>query len=157
MGQVAECTPSPDSPTPEIQSVLDCTADEFDLLVYLVASHHGKVRVALHASPKDQNYRARTGDSNGLPIRGVRNSDCLPAISITPAESRLPKLPLNLDPAALGLSVRTGASWRERSQSVLKKYGPAGLAYLESILRAADVEASRLKTEDPSLLSEVAE
>jgi len=155
-GQKPELSASSTSPpTPEIQSILNCSADEFNLLVYLVASHHGKVRVAFHASPKDQDYQARSGDLNGLPIRGVRGGDCLPAISISPDGLPLPELPLTLDPAALGLSVQTGASWRERCQSVLNKYGPAGLAYLESILRAADVEASRLKTEDPSLLSEV--
>ncbi len=150
MGQEPELTASSTNPpTPEIQSILNCSADEFDLLVYLVASHHGKVRVALHASPKDQDYRVRSGDPNGLPIRGVRDGDCLPAISFSPDGPLLPELPLTLDPAALGLSVQTGASWRERCQSLLIRHGPGTLALLEAILRAADVEASRLTTEDP--------
>jgi len=41
-------------PTSIIEQTLDCSAGAFDLLAYLVASHHGKVRVALHAAPKDQ-------------------------------------------------------------------------------------------------------
>jgi CRISPR-associated endonuclease/helicase Cas3 len=42
------------APTPCEQAVLACSCDEFDLLAYLVASHHGKVRVALHAAQRDQ-------------------------------------------------------------------------------------------------------
>ena len=55
-------------PSPSAQSILSCSAESFNLLVYLVASHHGKVRAALHAGPKDQDYRDR--DNRGLPIRG---------------------------------------------------------------------------------------
>jgi CRISPR-associated endonuclease/helicase Cas3 len=139
-------------PTPSIQQILDCTAERFDLLVYLVASHHGKVRVALHAAPKDQEYRDR--DGRGLPIRGVREGDRLPAIAIDPAWPLLPELSLTLEPAAIGLSTRTGASWRERCLGLLDLFGPTGLAYVESLLRAADVRASRMTTNDPALVQE---
>jgi CRISPR-associated endonuclease/helicase Cas3 len=138
--------------TPAIQQILDCTAERFDLLVYLVASHHGKVRVSLHAAPKDQEYRDR--DGRGLPIRGVREGDRLPAVAIDPASPSLPELSLTLEPAAMGLSTRTGASWRERCLGLLERFGPAALAYLESLLRAADVRASRMTTGDPALTQE---
>ena len=46
IGKELELTVSSESPTPAIQEVLNCSEDEFNLLVYLVASHHGKVRVA---------------------------------------------------------------------------------------------------------------
>jgi CRISPR-associated endonuclease/helicase Cas3 len=140
-------------PTPSLRQILDCSAETFDLLVYLVASHHGKVRVALHAAPKDQEYRDR--DGRGLPIRGVREGDQLPAVVIDFHAAPLPVLALTLEPAALGLSTRTGASWRERCLGLLDRYGPAALAYLESLLRAADVRASRLNTPDPALPKEV--
>ena len=143
------------APPAIIQPVLDCSADEFNLLAYLVMSHHGKVRVALHAAPKDQDYRDR--DQRGLPIRGVREGDRLPAIALESVASPLPELSLTLEPAALGLSTRTGASWRERCLSLLNRFGPAGLAYLESLLRAADIRASRLKTNDPELQQEVSQ
>ncbi len=39
-------------PTQLEADLLGCSAAEFDLLAYLVASHHGKVRVSLHASPE---------------------------------------------------------------------------------------------------------
>ncbi|MFW6098809.1 MAG: CRISPR-associated endonuclease Cas3'', partial [bacterium] len=139
-------------PTPLELAVLDLDAEQFNLLVYLVASHHGKVRVALHASPKDQDYVDR--DGRGLPIRGVREDDTIPSIPLAAEESPLPKLPMTLEPAKLGLSPRTGASWRERTLDLLDRYGPTSLAYLEAILRAADVRASRLNTPDPTLNTE---
>lgn len=143
------------SPPPAARQILDFSADRFDLLAYLVASHHGKVRVALHAAPKDQEYRDR--DGRGLPIRGVREADELPAIAISANSSALPPLKLTLEPAALGLSARTGSSWRERHIRLIEQYGPAALAYLEALLRAADVRASRLKTADPAFPEEVSE
>jgi CRISPR-associated endonuclease/helicase Cas3 len=141
------------APTLAVQQVLDCSADEFNLLAYLVASHHGKVRAGLHAAPKDQDYRDR--DHRGLPIRGVREGDQLPGICLDSSATPLPELSLTLEPAALGLSTRTGASWRERCDQLLTQFGPGGLAFLESLLRAADVRASRLHTNDPALQNEV--
>lgn len=148
-------TPPPEAtatPAPIIQQIIDCSAEMFNLLVYLVASHHGKVRAALHAAPKDQEYRDR--DGRGLPIRGVREGDRLPEIPFDHGASLLPEVTLTLEPATIGLSSRTGASWRERCLGLIERFGPAGLAYLESLLRAADIRASRLKTNDPALLQE---
>jgi CRISPR-associated endonuclease/helicase Cas3 len=141
-------------PPAEIQEVLACTSEEFDLLAYLVASHHGKVRVALHAAPADQDYQPVPGDTNGLPIRGIRTGDRLPSISLTPDAPPLPDLPLTLEPSAMGLSFETGASWRERTQRLIERHGPATLGLLEALLRAADVRASRLVTEDPAFAKE---
>ncbi|NLT69005.1 MAG: CRISPR-associated endonuclease Cas3'' [Acidobacteria bacterium] len=143
-----------DLPPPQsVQQVINCSAETFDLLAYLVASHHGKVRAALHASPKDQEYRDR--DGRGLPIRGVREGDRLSEVMIDSPPMPVPALSLTLEPAALGLSTRTGASWRERCLQLFDRYGPALLAYLEALLRAADVRASRMNTADPALLEEV--
>lgn len=130
------------------RQVLECTAAEFDLLAYLVLSHHGKVRVALHAGPKDQEYVA--ADDRGLPIRGVREGDALPAISLD-GVSELPALSLSLAPAALGLSPITGRSWRDRTEDLLRTHGPGALAFLEAILIAADRRASKRTNDDPLL------
>ncbi len=132
-----------------VQSLLDCTPEQFDLLIYLIASHHGKVRGALLASPSDQDYRDR--DHRGLPIRGVREDDQLPAIEVNATGEKTPELTLTLEPARLGLSTRTGASWRERGLELVAQHGPTTLAYLESIFRAADVRASKLETPDSAL------
>jgi CRISPR-associated endonuclease/helicase Cas3 len=133
------------------KQVLACTAEEFDLLAYLVLSHHGKVRVALHAGPKDQEYVVR--DERGLPIRGVREGDVLPALSID-GVSTLPSLLLTLAPAALGLSPVTGLSWRDRTAALLRAHGPGTLAFLEALFVSADRRASKLTTPDPLLMSE---
>lgn len=138
--------------SPLIQRLLACSSETFDLLVYLIASHHGKVRVALHAAPKDQEYRDR--DGRGLPIRGIREGDRLPSVVLVPGEPALPEVTLTLSPANVGLSSRTGVSWRERCLGVIERHGPAALAFLEAILRAADVRASRLTTNDPALAKE---
>ncbi len=138
--------------TPLIERLLECKAEEFDLVAYLVASHHGKVRVGLHAAPKDQEYRDR--DGRGLPIRGIREGDRLPSVNLVRGEPPIPEVCLTLSPAALGLSFRTGISWRERCLGLLQQYGPASLAFLEAILKAADVRASRLMTNDSALTSQ---
>jgi CRISPR-associated endonuclease/helicase Cas3 len=137
-------------PTSLEKRVLECTAEEFDLLAYLVLAHHGKVRMAMHAGPKDQDYVPH--DDRGLPIRGVRDGDALPAISLDGVTS-LPALALTLAPAALGLSPVTGRSWRDRTGSLLRAHGPAALAYLEALLIAADRRASQFTTVDPLLVS----
>lgn len=144
----------PAPPSSLVERVLQCSPEAFDLVVYLVASHHGKVRIGLHATPKDQEYRDR--DGRGLPIRGVREGDRLPSVELAAGEAAIPEVALTLSPATIGLSSRTGVSWRERCIGLMTHHGPAALAYLEAILRAADVRASRLKTPDPALEGETA-
>ncbi|MEX1040798.1 MAG: CRISPR-associated helicase Cas3' [Pirellulaceae bacterium] len=156
LSEIGETLPTAESrtpPTPRIERLLNCTSESFDLVAYLVASHHGKVRVGLHAAPKDQEYR--DWDGRGLPIRGVREGDRLPEVKLLPDESPLPEVTLTLSPAAVGLSYRTGISWRERCIGLIDRHGPATLALLEAILRSADVRASRLTTNDPKLEPEV--
>ncbi|HZZ42843.1 MAG TPA: CRISPR-associated helicase Cas3' [Tepidisphaeraceae bacterium] len=135
-----------------IDRLLAYSAEEFDLLLYLVAAHHGKVRVALHAAPADQDYHDT--DDRGLPIRGVREGDRLPPISLVPGEPLLPEVTLTLAPASMGLSEVTGISWRERVIRLLKEHGPAKLGYLEAIMVAADRRASRITDPDPLLTLE---
>ena len=140
-------------PSQSIQAVLDLSVEDFDLLTYLVSSHHGKVRVALHSTPKDQDYIDR--DDRGLPIRGVREADRLPSVPIVEGEPAAPEIGLTLEPAFVGLSRRTGRSWRERTIALQERWGASGLAFLEALFIAADRRASMLKTIDQSLVSEV--
>ncbi|MCC7031603.1 MAG: CRISPR-associated endonuclease Cas3'' [Acidobacteria bacterium] len=136
------------APTGLEEQIVGMSAPVFDLVVYLVASHHGKVRGGLHATPKDQDYP--DCDGRGQPIRGVREADELPSVVLAPGPSAVPLLSITLQPAALGLSPTTGASWRERSIGLLNRYGPAGVAFLEALLIAADRNASALSTADPT-------
>jgi CRISPR-associated endonuclease/helicase Cas3 len=151
LGHTVPENPLNGSPSTHARAVLDCTAEEFDLLVYLVACHHGKVRLSLHASPKDQDYRPAGEDGRGLPIRGVRDGDAIPSVRLDASEPPLPELVLSLDPAALGLSFKTGRSWRERTIGLVNRFGPGTLGWLEALMIAADRRASQLRTVDPEL------
>jgi CRISPR-associated endonuclease/helicase Cas3 len=86
-----------------------------------------------------------------MPIRGVREGDHVPPPESAADGAWWPRLELTLEPAGMGLSARTGASWRDRVAGLMARFGPSGLALLEALLRAADVRASRLETADPGL------
>lgn len=130
-------------PTPLEREILDLSPDDFDLVAYLVCAHHGKVRARLHSAPVDQRATLR-GDS--LPVRGIFEGDRLPVVSLQDRDGTLHPLPeslLSLEPAALGISTLTGRSWTQRVDSLRLRHGPFALAWLEALLRAADVLASR--------------
>lgn len=131
------------------QEILDLGAEDFDLLAYLVCSHHGKVRLAWHASPADQ----QAGDEV-LRLRGVRDGEELPPLTLmdgTGCYLELPTSLLRLDAAAVGLNPLTGRSWTERVLGLLQRHGPFALAYREALLRAADQRASKAPVADPLL------
>lgn len=131
------------------QEILALDADQFDLLAYLVCSHHGKVRMAWHASPADQ-----AAADSVLRLRGVRDGEVLPALPLAMANGStidLPASELRLDAAAAGLNPRTGRGWTERVLGLLHRHGPFALAYQEALLRAADQRASRNPVADPLL------
>ncbi|CAN5772076.1 hypothetical protein BH09MYX1_BH09MYX1_36700 [soil metagenome] len=118
------------------------SSDNFDLLAYLVCAHHGKVRTSWSSTPRDQ--EAEHGG-----IHGVCEGDHLDEVTLcdrSGARSTLPRSELSLACAAMGLNGRFGASWGERVAGLLSRYGPFGLAYLESLFRVADWRASRLDT-----------
>ncbi len=128
------------------QEIVSLSADDFDLLAYLVCSHHGKVRMTWHACPADQ----EAGDSV-LRIRGIRNHEKLPSLPLLDNNNQshqLPESTLDLAPSAVGLDVRFGRGWTERVIALRQQYGPFKLAWLEACLRAADMRASRIKNVD---------
>jgi len=144
-------------PTSLEQEVLALAPQDFDLVAFLVCAHHGKVRARLHAVPVDQRASPRDGS---LPIRGIYDGDPLPAVDLEDAAGtrfRLPESRLSLEPAALGISSLTGRSWTQRVDALRDHHGPFVLAWLEALLRAADVRASRDATlSDPALSSNAA-
>ncbi len=133
---------------PLAQELSELSAVEVDLLVYLVASHHGKVRMSLRSSPDDE--RDDVPDpcqADKRQARGVRDGDALPSCQLPAAELNAtviaaPAVTMSLDLMELGLSPRFGASWRERMQLLLEQLGPFRMAYMEAMLRAADCRAS---------------
>ena len=137
------------APTAIEQEILDLSAHDFDLLAYLVCAHHGKVRMAWHASPADQK-----ADDHQLRIRGVRDGDVLPRTRLASADGEfhlLPSTTLDLSPSEAGLSQRTGRSWTERVLKLVDRFGPFTLAWLETLLRAADQRASEWQVTDKLL------
>ena len=108
---------------------------EADLPAYLIAAHHGKVRMRLRALPNEK--RAEDGR---LFARGVWDGDKLPQTDL--GGMIVPETKLDLDLMQLGEG-RFGPSWSARCQALLKQYGPFRLAFLEALLRIADWRASK--------------
>ena len=131
---------------------LDETA--LNLVLYLVMSHHGKVRATLPMSPRDQENAGKDGS---LPLRGVRDGDEIPELLLADTaqnEFEFPHVRLRLDPARLGLSKRYGPSWVERVLALRQQYGSFQLAWLEALMRVADVRASQIARPLDSRLSQ---
>ncbi len=111
-----------------------------DLVAYVIAAHHGKIRLSLRSLPgEDQPPDAKRF------ARGVWDQDPLPP---TPLGDNIlsPAIRLSLEPMELGLCEHEPfagqLSWAERMLALRDKLGPFQLALLESLLRAADERAS---------------
>ena len=122
-----------------------------NLVAFLIATHHGKVRLSLRAMP-DETPPPETeaqSDKDRLHSRGIWHGDKLPAdgapaltIDGIPTE-RFP-LKIDLSPMLLG-EVDGKPSWSAR-MIALRDAGDLGLfrlAWLETLLRAADAEGSK--------------
>ncbi len=111
-----------------------------DVIAYLIAAHHGKVRMSLRALP--QEVEAPDGR---LFARGVWDGDRLPAVQFEDGEA-VPEVELKLDLMQLGEGLQ-GPSWTTRTQRLLKDLGPFQLAWCEALVRIADWRASRAEQE----------
>jgi CRISPR-associated endonuclease/helicase Cas3 len=109
-------------------------ADHRDLIAYLIAAHHGKVRLSIRSLP-DEKGDATTPDR--LFARGIWDQDLLPAIPGLTSD----KTPLHLSLMQMGEGLQ-GPSWLARMIALRDQLGPFHLAYLETLIRAADMRAS---------------
>jgi CRISPR-associated endonuclease/helicase Cas3 len=109
--------------------------EDRDLVAYLLAAHHGKVRLSLRAlatdeAPKDLRLYAR----------GVWDGERLPDVELGDGFV-FPSTTLSLAPMLMGRQDGQ-RSLVERVIALRKDHGPFRLAYLEALVRAADVRAS---------------
>lgn len=110
------------------------TDAETDLIAYLIAAHHGKVRMRLRAMPDEP-----LPPDGRLHARGVWHGDDLPAVL---SEATV----LDLSPMEIGRGPQ-GPSWSERTAGLLERHGPFELAWLETLVRLADWRASAAEQE----------
>jgi CRISPR-associated endonuclease/helicase Cas3 len=146
LGTAAE-EPAESERLPELpltRELVALSAEEVDLVAWLVATHHGKIRVSWTSTPLDQ-------ESGHGGIAGVCDGDEIPPFEVAAADGarvELPSLRISLALAEMGIDARYGASWADRVSRLIDRYGPTNLAWLEALLRAADWRASQLATED---------
>ena len=117
----------------------DAEADS-NLIAYLIAAHHGKVRMSLRALPQENE-----APDGRLFARGVWDGDTLPEVRFQDGEI-VPATVLHLDLMQLGEGPQ-GPSWTTRTQRLLKHLGPFRLAWLEALVRIADWRATRAEQE----------
>ncbi|MBA2357310.1 MAG: CRISPR-associated endonuclease Cas3'' [Actinobacteria bacterium] len=105
------------------------------LVIYLVAAHHGRVRLSIRPAPEEE--RPPNCPEDGRFALGVADFDVLPALE-TPLGS-LPSVTLDLACMELGEGSWTEQACRLRDD---ESVGPFRLGYLEALVRIADWRAS---------------
>ena len=110
-----------------------------DLGAFLIAAHHGKVRMNLRALPRESVPKEQTVLRFA---RGIWEGDELPALDLGEGDAWQGGN-LTLSVMELGWDDATKESWTERTRELLARFGPFQLAWLETLLRIADWRASR--------------
>jgi CRISPR-associated endonuclease/helicase Cas3 len=105
------------------------------LLRYLVAAHHGRVRVSIRPAPGETLPRGAAERARFA--LGIVDGDALPSVS-TPL-GVFPAAELWLTEMELGAE---GGSWTSAVCRLRDEHGPFRLAYLEALVRVADWRAS---------------
>lgn len=115
-----------------------------DLAAYLAAAHHGKVRLGIRSLPGRGGRNPEPDRLLGYPIS---EAETLPAVDLGEG-LWIDETKLDLSIARIGLGNHDRRSWLDRTTALLDWLGPFRLAYLEAIVRAADMRASRDEQED---------
>lgn len=115
-----------------------------DLEAYLVAAHHGKVRLSLRSRPTEP-----VPDDGRRFALGVWEGDVIGPVNL----EGLAVPPIELDLSLIEMGEREGRrSWLSRTLDLVEQWGPFRLAYLEALLRIADWRASAAETENPEVV-----
>lgn len=123
---------------------------EPDLVLYLVAAHHGRVRLGFRSLPGEVAPPDRQGAAIAL---GVVDGDDVPAVEIP--GMLLPPTHLDLSVMQLGAAVDGSPSWVQRMMPLRDRIdlGPFRLGFLEAVVRMADWRASaKADGDDPEVL-----
>ena len=114
-------------------------AEQANLIAYIIAAHHGKVRLSIRSLPEEQPPEDKPATS--VIARGILDGeDMLPALSLEGLI--MPETMLSLDLMKMGSDDNGHPSWLARMIALRDGMGPFALAYLETLLRAADMRAS---------------
>lgn len=110
-----------------------------DLVAYLAAAHHGKVRLSIRSLPQEP----KPPEPERLFARGVWDGDPIPEVDLGDGIT-LPATTLDLAYMELGQTDVRGASWLSRMLALRDdpSVGPFRLGLLEAIIKAADERAS---------------
>jgi CRISPR-associated endonuclease/helicase Cas3 len=109
-------------------------AGESDLAAYMVAAHHGRIRVVVRSMPGERIAGRER-------VRGIEDGEVLLKCSLG-AHVEREETVISLDSAKLGRMQGGAASWTDRVLRLRDELGPFRLAYLEMLLRIADETAS---------------
>ncbi len=130
-------------------------AERRDLTAFLIAAHHGKVRLSIRSLPDESPVTLRPDEADRLHARGIWDGEWLPAENAPDIQLNglvVKPLPLDLGYMKMGDDENgRGPSWLARMVALRDSpaLGPFRLAYLETLLRAADGLASAGKLLSP--------
>ncbi len=116
------------------------STEQQNLALYLVAAHHGKVRLSIRSMPDE----ARPNAPDCLFARGVHGGDLLAGVDLGGGQMSA-SIPIDLSPMRLGRGEDGSPSWAERMLGLRDRpdIGPLRMAFLEAVVRACDMRASK--------------
>lgn len=119
--------------------VIDSEAEK-DLIIYLVAAHHGRIRLGFRSLPGEYQPRGELGVRTVA--LGIVDGEMLPEVQVPGAT--VPASMLHLSVMRLGNDAAGNPSWAARMLPLRDRsdLGPFRLGYLEALVRMADWRAS---------------
>jgi CRISPR-associated endonuclease/helicase Cas3 len=121
-----------------VSALMALHENEDFLLAYLVACHHGKVRLTIQPRPTESPPRQASHQDYAL---GVWEGDAVPEVDLG-ADLKTEAHTLSLACMRMG-GKQDVRSWTEQAIALLDEFGPFKLAFLESIIRIADWRVSK--------------